>query len=320
MSFGEKIKNWMDRWVGTPQITVLTEDLSDTHASLMEFQWNAPSEDIKSSRKTIRMQDVFLLDQKAKVQTPKDTVALYLPEREVIMVRSPINGGIDRLIPFRNTQGMTPLCGRFGPKGEESVALYDPKAGYFRIWESIEDSEPHYQFLFGPPKCGWIPLAGDWDGDGRDGIGLYCPQTSTFLLKNDLEGGEPDRTFMFGAPQSQWKPLVGDWNGDGRSGVGLLNAGEGVFYLRNTLEGGEHEIQIQLSIKGPDLIPISGDWNGWGRDSVGVFDPREFSFYLETVDAASDWMQFKYGISDDVGVPLRMQVTSGTPREAAPAR
>jgi hypothetical protein len=308
MSLKDKLRHWLDQWVGATEITPIPEGISQLMESDKDPRAHQRVSSSPAQSQTLQMRDVFFLNPRTKALTPKDTVALYLSEREAIVVRDPSSGEIDRLIPLKHAQELVPLWGRFGENGEESVALYDSQSGYFRIWDALDHPTPQHEFLFGPPGLGWLPLVGDWTGQGRDGIGLYDPVTSTFLLKDTLEGGEPDRVFMFGVPGKKWKPVVGDWDGDGRSGIGFFVANESIFYLKNGLEGGEHDLEVRLSIQNAGLIPLSGDWEGQGRDTVGLFDPIEHVFHLGI--SGSDeaiWAYFRFGAPNTSGIPLRMQ-------------
>ena len=308
MNLRGKLEAWMDCWVGTASVTVQPEAMIPSSGSVMQFVANPNSTETPKSGSRIHMQDVFFLEERTEKQRPRDTVALYLPDREVIAVRHPDTGEVDHLIPFRNTRGLIPLWGCFGESGDESVALYDPESGTFRVWESLDHTEPRDHFLFGPSSLGWIPLIGDWDGDGRDGIGLYCPETSTFLLKNSLESGDPDHVFMFGAAAQGWIPVTGDWDGDDRSGIGLYDPQEGVFFLRNELQGGEHEFEIRLASNDSNLIPMAGDWLGNGQDEVALFDLNEGVFHLGMTESIqTDWTRFAFGSSQEIVQPLRMK-------------
>lgn len=254
------------------------------------------------------MQDVFFLKEITDYKRPIDTVALYLADQEVIAIRHPDTRGLDRLISFKNTKGLTPLWGCFSESGEEAIALYDFKSGWFRIWESINETEPRYQFLFGPASQGWIPLIGDWNADGLDGIGLYCPEKSTFHLKNTLETGDTDLVFMFGNPNQGWMPVTGDWNGDGQTGIGLFVPEEGLFYLKNALQGGKHETEVRIISESSNLIPMAGDWSGCGRDKVALFDPIAGILYLGELDTMqTGWPHFSFGNTNAGVIPLRVQ-------------
>jgi hypothetical protein len=308
MILREKLEGWMDRWVGTARLTAVPKTGMSASGTFKELEARPCSMGTAKSGSIIHMQDVFFLREKTEKKHPRDTVALYLSDREVIAVRHPDTGELDHLIPLRNTRGLTPLWGCFSESGEESVALYDPESGCFRIWESINDAEPRYQFLFGPAGLGWIPLIGDWDADGLDGIGIYCPETSTFLLKNALEDGTSDLVFMFGVPDQGWIPITGDWDGDGQTGIGLFVPKEGVFYLKNALQGGEHETEVRIISEASNLIPMAGDWSERGRDAVALFDPASGVFHLGSTDTLQTiWPRFSFGKTNEVVTPLRVQ-------------
>lgn len=254
-----------------------------------------------------RIQDAFVFS--GLEVTVTDTVALFYPNHQVLLIRDPVTGVPGKYFEWQGqpVERGQPILGDWVGKGRPLFGLYDAAQSCFSLFSDEREDSPLFVVHFGPPASNWIPLAGDWDGDGRAGIGLYDPVSGCFLLKNELVSAPPDSTFAFGPANQGWIPVVGDWNAEGRDKVGVYDPESGLFILAKDDKGGEWS-RIETAVQGGRWWPIVGDWRGRGFDSVGLYDPEGHLFRL--LDPAPDGsreIQFQFGISGVQGIPLALQ-------------
>ncbi len=175
--------------------------------------------------------------------------------------------------------GWQAIAGDWDNDGSDSVGLFDPELGVFRLknqnrnTSKDDDLSP---FRYGGQ--GFVALAGDWNWNEVDSVGVYDPKTSSFYLRNSNSSGIADAgQFTFGNPG--WIPLVGDWDGDGYDGIGVYDPQTATFYLRNTLSAGAPEIEpFNYGLAG--WKPLAGDWDRDGIVTIGVYNPDTATFFL----------------------------------------
>ena len=150
----------------------------------------------------------------------------------------------------------TPIVGDWNGDGKDTIGVYNPANGVFRLRNSNSAGPTQIIFTFGSPN--WIPLTGDWNSDGIDTIGVYNPAISYFNLRNANSGGPPHcYSFQFGVAGAD--PISGDWNMDGRDTIGVYTPSNSYFRLRNSNNAGSPDRQFQF---GPlNWTVLSGDWD-----------------------------------------------------------
>ncbi len=161
------------------------------------------------------------------------------------------------------------------PLNPDTIGVYDPSAGRFKLRNTNDSGPPHLDFTFAPDIPNSLPLTGDWDGDGIDTIGLFDPLNGEFHLRNSNDAGPADLLISSNALKGA-VPIAGDWDGDGVDTVGIYKNGQ--FLLRNSLDIGPPDLKFPFgAVPG---IPLTGDWDGDGVDTIGLYHPAsgEFQF------------------------------------------
>ena len=175
----------------------------------------------------------------------------------------------------------------------DSIGLYNPANGYFRLRLSNSPGATDTAYRFGP--LGLIPIMGDWNGDGIDTPGVYDPTIGYFRLRLTNTPGPAQVSFQFGP--TNWMPIAGDWNGNGADTIGLYNPANGVFRLRNYNSPGV--TNIIFTFGPPNQIPIVGDWDGDGEDSIGVYTPSTSYFRLRNLNSGGPADHaFQFGVTN----------------------
>lgn len=212
----------------------------------------------------------------------------------------------DSVSKVRAGAGLLPLMGDWNGDGIDSIGLYDPATGTFRLWNSDEKEEEDIRFTFGTGGQGLVPLVGDWDGDRIDTPALYDPHTSTFRFLSHNAPDSRETPMQYGPPGKGWLPVAGDWNSDGLATIGLYDPARGLFNLKNQPRGRpDDEIIFEFGVPGDVRIPIAGDWNGDRVDSVGLYYPADSVFHLRNIHSAgmAD-IVVQYGSPRNESLPL----------------
>ncbi len=226
-----------------------------------------------------------------------DRVGVFDPDASLITLQRSFDRSIDSAGYQIGESGSQLVAGDWDNNGLDSIGVFDPATGLFRLNNSNGNSASFFEvtpFVYG--GSGFVALAGDWNWDGSDTVGVYDPETSNFYLRNSNDSGAADAgQFTFGRPG--WVPLVGDWDGDGFDGIGMYDPETATFYLRNSLSAGAPDIEpFSVGISG--WQPIAGDWNDDGIVTVGVYNPETATFFLRNSNTTgvADVAPFNYGL------------------------
>ncbi len=201
-----------------------------------------------------------------------DTVGLYFPERGTFFLHDSDHSGFIRVVAFGGASpGLIGLSGDWDRSGFDSIGVYDPSKGLFRLKPGRPGATGEIAFPFGGVAPFLVPVAGDWTGKGFASVGLYDRQAGVFRLRNRNSAGDADLILPFGNPGETRLPIVGDWTGDRVTRVGLYDPATGTFHLRLTNDPRNPAYRTFRYGGGSSVKPIFGRWRtGGGPPGVAI--------------------------------------------------
>jgi hypothetical protein len=215
--------------------------------------------------------------------------------------------------------GWIPIAGDWNGDNRVTIGLYDQATSHFYLWDTIADSipdtTPDYDFVFGTPGAGLLPIAGNWKdrtASSNDSVGVYDSSTGVFFLRipGSVYAYETYLTYKSNR-LTGGIPIAGDWDGDanGIDTIGLYlppsdaSPAAHPFYLTDSnSQQAARPITAFQGVKPSSFSPVVGDWDGGSthKDSIGLYSSSTSQFYLRD--------------SADAGVPaIERSFTFGTP-------
>jgi hypothetical protein len=133
--------------------------------------------------------------------------------------------------PSRLTRGWQPIVGDWNGDGTDTVGLYLPTVGQFRLsnataWPATA-AEGLVTFRLAAGKSllkTAQAVVGDFRGTGTDSVGVYDAGQRTWLLANGGSGPVRNVSRLRTTwAEPAWQPIAGDWTGTGADTMGLYN-------------------------------------------------------------------------------------------------
>ena len=69
--------------------------------------------------------------------------------------------------------GLIPVAGNWDNSSGDSVGVYDPTGGYFRLKNTNSAGSFDYEFRYGRVSSTWLPVVGNYDGHQYELYGYY---------------------------------------------------------------------------------------------------------------------------------------------------